>query len=208
MKAAKKARSSRSPSRKRRLSSRDALRVVPTEYIQRRIQHLRGQKVIIDSDLAALYGVTTSSLNLAVRRNRARFPSDFMFQMTKEEAISLLFQIEIAKRRRGGRQTPPYAFTEFGVAMLSSVLKSERAVQINILIMRAFVKLRAFVASNEALSRHLDEIEARLSRELAGHDRKLSTHEQAITGILKTLRGLMDPPQVRAIGLTADISKR
>jgi chromosome segregation ATPase len=92
--------------------------------------------------------------------------------------------------------------------MLSSVLNSEQAVQINILIMRAFVKLRALLSNDKELARHLDEIEARFTKQLKGHDQKLSTHEQAITGIFKTVRDLMNPPLVRAIGFTADLSKK
>jgi hypothetical protein len=112
---------------------------IPVQLIERRIYLIRGQKVMLDSDLAELYQVTTGNLNLAVRRNSSRFPEDFMFQLTKEEANSLLLQFARAKTGRGGRQTSPYAFTEQGVAMLSSVLNSERAVQINIIVMRAFV---------------------------------------------------------------------
>ncbi len=184
-----------------------AVRVAP-DYIERRIHRVRDQNVMVDSDLADLYQVSTGYLNLVVKRNLARFPADFMFQMTKEENGSLLLQIAIAKKGRGGRRTPPYVFTELGVAMLSSVLNSERAVQINILIMRAFVRLRALLASNEELAKHLDEVESRFTRELSGHDQKLSCHEQAIAGIFKTLRGLMNPPEVRAIGFTADFSKK
>jgi hypothetical protein len=102
---------------------------VAVELIERRIYVIRGQKVMLDSDLAELYQVTTGNLNLAVRRNTARFPQDFMFQLTNEEHQSLLLQIARAKTGRGGRQTPPYAFTEHGLAMLSSVLNSERAAQ-------------------------------------------------------------------------------
>lgn len=183
-------------------------RLVPAEYIERRIYLLRNQKIMLDSDLADLYQVTTGNFNLAVKRNRTRFPTDFMFQLTKDESVSLLLQFARAKKGRGGRQTPPYAFTELGVAMLSSVLNSERAVQINILIMRAFVKLRTLLSTNRELARHLDEVEARFTKQLTGHDQKLTTHEQAITGIFKTLRDLMNPPQVRAIGFTADLSKK
>lgn len=131
-----------------------------------------------------------------------------MFQMTKEEGSSLLLQSARAKQGRGGRRTPPYVFTELGVAMLSSVLNSERAVQINILIMRAFVRLRALLATNEELAKQLDEVESRFTKELTRHDQKLSSHEQAITGIFNTLRELMNPHQVRAIGFTADFSKK
>jgi hypothetical protein len=183
-------------------------RIVPVDYIERRIYRLRGQNVMLDSDLAELYQVATGNLNLAVRRNPARFPADFMFQMTKEEGSSLLLQSARAKKGRGGRRTPPYVFKELGVAMLSSVLNSERAVQINILIMRAFVRLRTLLATNEELAKHLDEVESRFTKELSRHDQKLSSHEQAIAGIFKTLRELMNPPRVRAIGFTADFSKK
>jgi hypothetical protein len=183
-------------------------RIIPVEYIERRIYLLRGQKVMLDSDLAELYQVTTGNLNLAVKRNLGRFPADFMFQLTKSESASLLLQFARAKRGRGGRRTPPYVFTELGVAMLSSVLNSEQAVQINILIMRAFVKLRTLLSNNKELARHLDEIEARFTKQLTGHDQKLSTHEQAITGIFKTVRDLMTPLPRRAIGFTADLSKK
>jgi hypothetical protein len=182
--------------------------LIPVEYIERRIVLLREHKVMLDSDLADLYQVTTGNLNLAVKRNRSRFPADFMFQLTKDESASLLLRFARAKGSRGGRRTPPYAFTELGVAMLSSVLHSERAVQINILIMRAFVRLRTLLSTNKELARHLDEVEARFAKQLKGHDQKLTTHEQAITGIFKTLRDLMNPPQVRAIGFTADLSKK
>jgi hypothetical protein len=183
-------------------------RIVPVDYIERRIYRVREQNVMLDSDLADLYQVTTGNLNLAVRRNLARFPADFMFQMTKEESSSLLLQSARAKKGRGGRRTPPCVFTELGVAMLSSVLNGERAVQINILIMRAFVRLRTLLATNEELAKHLDEVESRFTKELSRHDQKLSSHEQAIAGIFNTLRELMNPPRVRAIGFTADFSKK
>jgi hypothetical protein len=121
--------------------------LVPVEVIERRIYLIRGQKVMLDQDLAELYGVTTGNLNLAVRRNQLRFPEDFMFQLSAEERASLILQSARAKGR-GGRRTPPYAFTEQGVAMLSSVLKSQRAVLVNIVIMRAFVKLREMLATH------------------------------------------------------------
>ncbi len=188
--------------------SGDVLQTVPMDYIERHIYLARNQKVMLDSDLADLYQVTTGNLNLAVKRNLARFPADFMFQLTREEAESLLLQSARAKKGRGGRQTYPYVFTELGVAMLSSVLNSERAVQVNILIMRVFVRLRTLVSANKELTRHLDEVEAGFAKQLSKHDQKLTTHEQAITGIFKTLRGLMSPPRVRAIGFTADLSRK
>lgn len=128
---------------------------VPAELIERKIYLIRGHKVMLDSDLADLYEVLTKNLNLAVRRNRERFPEDFMFQLTKEEAESLRLQFATSKTGRGGRRTLPYAFTEHGVAMLSSVLKSQRAVQMNILVVRAFIKLREVLASHKDLARKI-----------------------------------------------------
>ena len=133
---------------------------VPVQVIERRIYVIRGKKVMLDSDLAELYCVTTGNLNLAVRRNAKRFPDDFMFQLTKEEARSLLLQTARAKTGSGGRRTPPFVFTELGVAMLSSVLKTERAVQMNILIMRAFVKLREALATHKDLENKISQLAA------------------------------------------------
>lgn len=117
------------------------LAVLP-EQIQTRIHVVRGQNVMLDSHLAELYGVPTSALNQAVKRNSARFPEDFMFALTDDEAKSLMSQTVISNAGRGGRRYLPYVFTEQGVAMLSSVLRSERAVAVNIAIMRAFVQMR------------------------------------------------------------------
>lgn len=188
--------------------SESDLRAVPANYIERRIYRLRGNSVMLDSDLADLYQVTTGNLNLAVKRNSTRFPEDFVFQITDEEHDSLLLQSAIAKSGRGGRRTAPYVFSELGVAMLSSVLNSERAVQVNILIMRAFVRLRTLLSANDALAKHVNEVESRFSKELTRHDQKISSHEQAITGIFHTLRELMNPQQVRAIGFAVDMHKK
>ena len=133
---------------------------MPVELIERRIYLIRGQKVMLDSELAGLYRVTTGNLNLAVRRNLERFPDDFMFQLTKEEHTTLLLQFARAKTGRGGRQTPPLAFTEHGVAMLSAVLNSQRAVQMSILIVRAFVKMRELLASNKDLAARVEKLES------------------------------------------------
>ena len=122
---------------------------------------LRGQKVMLDRDLAALYGVTTKVLNQAVKRNLARFPTDFMFQLVAEEAELLRSQIVTSNPGRGGRRHLPFVFTEQGVAMLSSVLRSVRAVKVNIEIMRAFVRLRQLLAANADLERRLAELESR-----------------------------------------------
>jgi len=115
---------------------------------------------MLDADLAGLYGVTTFNLNKAVKRNMGRFPKDFMFQLTEEEAASLRFQIGMSKPKgRGGRRYLPYVFTEQGVAMLSSVLRSGRAVRVNITIMRAFVRLREMIASHKDLAKQLNDLE-------------------------------------------------
>jgi hypothetical protein len=146
--------------------------LVPVDRIERAILLLRGQKVLLDEDLAELYGVETRTLVQAVKRNLERFPEDFMFQLTDEEYEEVLSsQFVIAKHPsdvksdpRGGRRTPPYAFTEQGVAMLSSVLRSPRAVQVNIEIMRAFVRLRQFLASHKELARKVAEMDQQLQR--------------------------------------------
>ena len=147
--------------------------LIPVEIIEKKILLIRGEKVMLDADLAELYEVETFNLNKAVKRNIDRFPQDFMFQLTKEEADSLRFQIGILKPgEQAGTQSEttmlgrgqhrkylPYVFTEQGVAMLSSVLNSERAVKVNIEIMRAFVSLRQMLASNAELARKLDALE-------------------------------------------------
>jgi hypothetical protein len=137
-------------------SKPDQLSIV-TELIERRIFLIRGHKVMIDADLADLYQVTTGNLNLVVRRHLDRFPEDFMFQLNRKEFETLRFQSVISNR--GGRRYMPYVFTEHGVAMLSSVLSSQRAVQMNILIIRAFIKLREMLATHKDLARKLDEME-------------------------------------------------
>lgn len=148
------------------------------------IVYLRGHKVLLDADLATLYGVETRVLVQAVKRNLERFPEDFMFQLSGDELEVLRSQFVISNAGRGGRRYAPYAFTEQGVAMLSSVLNSPQAIAVNIEIMRAFVRLREMLASNKELAKKLEELE-----------RKLQTHDQAITGILHAIRELMTPPE-------------
>ena len=133
--------------------------LVPAERIEHAILVLRGQKVMLDSELAALYEVPVKALNQAVKRNLDRFPEDFMFRLNQEEATSLRSQSVTSKAGRGGRRTEPYAFTEQGVAMLSSVLHSQRAVHVNIEIMRAFVRLRQMLQQNTELARKLAALE-------------------------------------------------
>jgi len=156
--------------------------LVPVEVIERRIYLIRSQKVMIDSDLAELYQVPTKSLNLAVRRNSMRFPEDFMFQLSQEEADSLRFQTETSKTGRGGRRYLPYVFTEQGIAMLSSVLNSDRAVLVNIAIMRAFVKLR------EIMSTHKD-----LAHKIVALEGKYAQHDQQIQIVFDAIRKLLQP---------------
>jgi hypothetical protein len=156
--------------------------LIPVGRIAQSIHLLRGQKVMLDSDLAALYGVTTGNLNKAVGRNRNRFPTDFMFRLTAKEAKNLIFQFGISSW--GGRRRFPCAFTEQGVAMLSSVLNSERAVKVNIAIMRAFVKLREMLESNRELARKFAELEQRVGK-----------HDDGIAAIIDAIRRLMAPPE-------------
>jgi hypothetical protein len=141
--------------------------LLPMERIHRHILLIRGQKVMLDHDLAELYGVSTGRLNEAVKRNLDRFPDDFMFRLSNEEAETLRSQIAISKAR-GGRRYRPYAFTEQGVAMLSRVLRSKRAIAVNVQIMRTFVLLRQMLASNAALSRRLDELERKYDAQFRG----------------------------------------
>jgi hypothetical protein len=139
--------------------------VIPSERIESAIYLIRGEKVMLDRDLALLYEVETKVLNRAVKRNLQRFLSDFMFQLTAEEADRLRCQIGTSNEGRGGRRYLPNVFTEQGVAMLSSVLNSERAILVNIEIVRAFVKLRQMLASNVELSRRLAELESKYDRQ-------------------------------------------
>jgi hypothetical protein len=157
------------------------------ERVERSILSIRGMKVMLDADLAELYGVETKALNLAVRRNAGRFPEDFMFRLTAEEFENLRLQIETSSSW-GGRRYRPLAFIEQGVAMLSSVLRSKRAVQVNIAIMRAFVKLREILASNRELARRLNEMEKK-------YDRHFKI-------VFDAIRDLMKPPELprRRIG--------
>lgn len=170
--------------------------IVPVEVIERRIYLIRGEKVMLDSDLAALYQVPTFRLNEAVKRNRQRFPEDFMFRLTAEETKALTSQIAMSKKGRGGRRTLPYAFTEQGVAMLSSVLNSERAVLVNIAIMRAFVRLREILATHKDLARKLQEMEKK--------------YDTQFKVVFDAIRKLMAPPAPhrRPIGFIAEGHKK
>lgn len=157
--------------------------IVPIERIEKSIRWIRGQKVLLDFDLAALYGVQTKNLNKAVKRNAERFPADFMFQLTPGEVRSLRFQFGTSKARVGLRYRP-YAFAEKGVAMLSSILKSDRAIRVNVAIMRTFVKLRQTLESNRELAQKFSELEQRVG-----------VHDDEIAAILEAIRQLMAPPE-------------
>ncbi len=153
--------------------------IVPQETIENRIHLLRGKKVMIDHDLAALYGVTTGNFNKAVQRNIDRFPEDFMFQLTRDELKNLIFQFGTS--RWGGIRKLPYAFTDYGVAMLSGVLNSDRAVTVNIQIMRAFVRIRNLVADNSEVRKAIVNIEKRLNV----HDRQIQLAFDALKSLLQ-----------------------
>jgi ORF6N domain len=182
------------------MSKRRRTPALPVDQITRAITIVRGHKVLLDTQLATLYGVATRVLIQAVKRNHERFPEDFMLQLTADEWASLRSQIETSKPQRGGRRYRPYAFTEQGVAMLSSVLSSPRAIAVNIQIMRAFVQMRELLNSNKELARQFTQLEARLSKRLGDHD-------QAIAAILSAIRQLMEAPapKKRGIGFTAKI---
>jgi hypothetical protein len=160
--------------------------------IEHGIHLIRGQKVMLDSELAALYQVQTFRLNEAVKRNRARFPDDFMFQLSREETESLTSQAAISKKGRGGRRTSPYVFTEHGVAMLSSVLNSERAIQMNILIFRAFVRLREMIATNKELATRIEKLEAG-HRETASIIDVLVEEIEGVAGDVREMKALPAP---------------
>lgn len=156
--------------------------IIPSSNIEKKIMLIRGQKVMLDNDLAALYEVETKALNRAVKRNRERFPNDFMFQLEPQELTNLMFQFGTSSYGHGGRRKPAYAFTEQGVAMLSSVLRSPRAVKVNIEIMRAFVRIRQWLASNTELARKLAELEKK--------------YDAQFKVVFDAIRELMRPPEL------------
>jgi len=171
------------------INKKNKTALIAIEAIASRIIVLRGQRVMLDADLAALYGVTTKRLNEQVMRNLARFPSDFMFQVTREEWGSLRSQFATLEAGRGQhRKYLPYAFTEHGAIMVTMVLNSPRATEVSVYVVRAFVELRDTLVAHKELAKRLDELESRL-------ERKLATHDQAIAGILDAIRQLMVPPE-------------
>jgi phage regulator Rha-like protein len=154
--------------------------IVPIGLITQKIYFVRSARVMLDADLARLYGVATKNLNKAVKRNMRRFPQDFMFQLSSNEMRNLRFQIGTSKRGQGGRRYAPYAFTEQGIAMLSSVLRSARAVQVNVAIMRTFVRLREMLATHEELRRKIDAMEKR--------------YDSRFQAVFATIRRMLETP--------------
>lgn len=177
-------------------SKQPASSLAPVRPVETLIRLIRGQKVMMDADLAALYEVTTKRLNEAVKRNRERFPGTFMFQLTAEENDSLKSQYATSNEGRGGRRYLPYAFTEHGVVMLSSVLNSERAIQMSILVVNAFVRLRELITANKDLAARIEKLER-------GHHRTASVIEvlvediDRLAGEVKQMKTLPPAPKRR-----------
>ena len=159
--------------------------------VESRILIVRRQRVILDSDLAELYGITVKRLNQQVNRNQERFPADFMFQLTSTEDKALRLQIATSKKGRGGRRYLPYAFTEHGAIMAATVLNSPRAVEMSVFVVRAFVRMREMLAKNRQLAAKINEL-----------DRRLETHDTTIQDIIEAIKELMVPegPSKRKIG--------
>lgn len=173
---------------------------LPAAQIGRSILLLRGQRAILDAELAALYGVATKVLNQAVKRNAERFPEDFMYRLTRAETAALnRSQFVTGSQKHRDPRFPPSAFTEHGAIMAATVLNSARAVEMSVYVVRAFVQLRELLASNTALARKLNELEG-----------KLKNHDEAIAAILSAVRKLMNapPPKRRPIGFTADLNEK
>ena len=156
---------------------------IPIEQIQQSILLIRGKKVMLDADLAQLYGVSTKRLNEQVKRNRDRFPEDFMFQLNPTEVNNLRSHFATSKKERGGRRYAPYAFTEHGAIMLAAVLNTHRAIEMSVFVVRAFVRLREILSTHKALANRLAELES-----------KIETHDEAIRSLVSAIRQLMAPP--------------
>ena len=181
------------------MTKNEQVALIPAEHIAQSIFVLRGQRVLLDSELAALYGVTTKRFNEQVKRNLTRFPEDFMFQLSTAEANALRSQFATLKTGRGQhRKYLPYAFTEHGAIMAATILNSSLAIEMSVHVVRAFVQLRDLLTSNRQLAEKFAELE-----------RKVSSHDQAIAGILKAIRELMHTPEPkkRPIGFTANFDE-
>ena len=178
--------------------------MVSTEHITHTILVLRGQRVLLDTDLATLYGVTTKRLNEQVKRNAARFPEDFLFRLSAAEVETLnRSQIATGSQKHRDPRFPPYAFTEHGAIMASMILNSPHAVEMSVYVVRAFVRLRELLSSNRELARRFAQLETRL-------EKRLTEHDQAIAAILSAIRKLMNRPvpKRRPIGFTADLEEK
>src|SRR5437870_4808848 len=162
--------------------------LIPIESMESRIHFVRGQRVMLDADLAIIYGAALKALNQQVRRNRDRFPADFAFQLTRQEVAGLVSEFAVASSGHGGRRMPPWAFTEHGAIMLATVLNSPIAVEASVRVVRAFVHLREMLASNRQLAAKFAELERRLD----GHDKALKT-------LFDTIRELLNPSQPDAV---------
>jgi phage regulator Rha-like protein len=161
--------------------------IVPAESLDRLIYEIRGQKVMLDTDLAEIYGVTTKRLNEQVKRNRGRFPVEFAFRLTAEEHANLKSQFATSSLSHGGKRKLPWVFTEHGAIMAANVLNSPRAVQMSVFVVRAFLKMRAALSDNRELARKLAALEKELKE-------RLDVHEAAIVTILQRVMDIIDPP--------------
>ena len=157
------------------------------DHLGQLIYEIRGQRVMFDSDLASIYGVETKALNRAVKRNRYRFPKDFMFQLSEDEWKSLKYQIGTSSLGHGGRRSRPYVFTEHGAIMAANVLNSARAVQMSVFVVRAFLKMRALLGDKRDLAQKLASLEKELKK-------RLDVHEAVIVTILQRVMDIIDPP--------------
>lgn len=175
------------------MTATDQSALIPTEPIAQSIVLLRGQKVLLDADLAALYGVETRRLNEQVRRNRDRFPEDFIFEVTDEELANLMSQF--ATSSWGGRRKRPMAFTEHGAIMAATVLKSPRAVEMSVYVVRAFVRLREVLASNKELAKRLDDLEQTTEALSMQHDSFARNTRAQLKQVFDAIRELMTPPE-------------
>ncbi len=173
--------------------------IVPGDHIEQSILLIRGQKVILDRDLAKLYGVTTARLNQQVNRNLERFPKDFMFRLDSHESANLMLQFATSSSGHGGRRKQPYAFTEHGAIMAASVLNTREAVKVSVFVVRAFVKLREMLSTHAELAQKLSELE-----------RQLQNHDDQIVSLVEAIRELMEPPPApprRPIGYLTEMDR-
>ena len=175
-------------------------RLVPVARVERTILMLRGHRVILDTDLAALYGVPVKRLNEQVKRNASRFPPDFAFHLAREEFADLKSQFATSSLQWGGKRKLPTAFTEHGALMAASVLNSSMAVKMGILVVRAFVRFRRILATNRQLAVKVDELERKIDQKFAAHDKSIESHRQGIVFLYSAIENLMPTVTSRQIG--------